>query len=649
MSHGSRFVFGNVLRLVSCAGILTAQTYSISTYAGGAPPTTPIPATALSVQVYGVGAAGGYVYLAAGSTVLQVDNAGVLTRLAGNGRVSYQGPPTLPVGLRMAALNVQFGQAQSVTADRGGNLYIIDDRQYVWKLSPDGQIQVATEIPTSAYPNQSAVATDLNGTLYLSNGARIYRVASDGSLTVVAGNGGYFNSGDEGPALQASIGSVTSIVFDSSGNLYLASFDWDGDFDAMNGRVRVMTPDGTIHAFAGTGVMGYSGDGGPARAAQLGNFATIWIDGADDIFIADNPNGLREVTPDGKIATVFSNSGIAFVDAAGNPYIIRQDYLKPSVVRRERDGSLTTIEGGGSYIGDGGAASAATLSSPQTVAVDAAHNLYIADLGGYRIRKVTAGGIISTIAGNGGHRQANGDVPEDVPAITAPLFCPCQGIVADRSGNVYFTEWDRVRKISTDGTLTTLAAAPAMGLAFDGASFYVADYQESRVWKLAADGTLTAFAGNGIQGHTGDGGSALNAQLQYPAGVALDGAGNVYIAEYLPSWGGWIRKVTPDGTITTLTLDRDLNGFAVDAASNIYILDLQAAEVRKLAADGTTATLAGSGAWGYSGDGGPAASATMFAPSGIAVDSSGNLFVADTQNNAIRMIAPAQAPAASGH
>jgi hypothetical protein len=212
--------------------------------------------------------------------------------------------------------------------------------------------------------------------------------------------------------------------------------------------------------------------------------------------------------------------------------------------------------------------------------------------------------------------------------VTAALFCPCQGLAADRSGNVFFTEWDRVRKISPDGILTTAAAVPALGLAYDGSALYIADSQESRVWKLAADGTLIPFAGNGTQGHSGDSGSALNAQLQYPGDVA----------------------------ITTVTLDRDLNGIAADGAGNVYALDFMRGEVRKLAADGTSATIAGgvcyaieaNSCWGYSGDGGPAASAQMNAPARIAIDASGVLFVADSQNNAIRTIAPAASPS-SGH
>ena len=661
------------LWMLACACSLGAQSYTISTNAGGAPPPTPIQATALALpQFGGVTAANGNIYFTAANTLLQVDNAGVMTRLAGNGRTAGNSSGIPPAGASVPALSAQFSWAQSVTVDRSGNFYIVDAVLYngggqptfVWKLTPDGQMRIAAKIADGGNGVRVAIATDPSGALYVTDNGVVYQVASDGSLTAIAGIPlSIANSGDGGPALQATLGGVTSIAFDASGNLYVSSSDFDENGDLTNGRVRVVTPDRTIHAFAGTGVAGYSGDGGPASAAQLGNACLIWLDGAGDVFIADpSNNALREVTPDGNIATVFTpppSGSVATVDDAGHPYLthlnlgVTFSYL---LSRRERDGSLTPIAGGGGYIGDGGAASAATLSGPQGVAVDAAHNTYIDDQGQLLIRRITADGIISTIAGNGSRRLAGDEVLEGVPAVTAPLFCPCQGLAADRSGNVFFTEWDRVRKISPDGILTTAAAVPALGLAYDGAALYIADSQESRVWKLAADGTLIPFAGNGTQGHSGDGGSALNAQLQYPGDVAVDGLGNVYIAEYLTSWGGWIRKVTPDGTITTVTLDRDLNGIAADGAGSVYALDFMRGEVRKLAADGTWATIAGgvcyaieaNSCWGYSGDGGPAASAQMNAPARIAIDASGVLFVADSQNNAIRTIAPAASPS-SGH
>jgi len=646
-----------LLLFLSCAGLLNAQSYTISTYAGGAPPPTPIQATALPLplQFYGVTAANGYVYLAAANTILQVDSAGVLTRLAGNGRTEGNGSAVPPAGTSIAALDVEFSWAQSVSADGAGNLYVVDavlyggggQPTYVWKRTPDGQMSIAAKISDGGGV-RVVTATDPSGALYATEFGTIYRVAGDGSLAPL----NFANSGVVNPAG----GVATSIAFDGSGNLYIAISDIDDNGDFTNGRVQVATPDGILRPFAGTGVTGYSGDGGPAVSAQLGASCQVWVDGAGDVFIADpGNNALREVTPDGIITTVLQTTSTAAVDAVGNPYLLASNGV---LARSERDGSLTPIAGGGSYIGDGGAATAATLNGPQGVAVDAAHNVYIEGAG--LIRKITPDGIISTVAGSGQSRQVGDAALEGVPAVTAPLLCPCQGLAADQSGDLFFTEWDRVRKVTPDGILTTATATPALGLAYDGASLYIADSQESRVWKLAADGTVTPFAGNGTQGHSGDGGSALNAQLQYPGDVAVDGSGNVYIAEYLTSWGGWIRKVAPDGTISTLTLDRDLNGIAVDAAGNVYALDFFKAKVQKVAADGTETTLAGgvcdlnvpampgSDCWGYSGDGGAATTGQMNAPARIAVDTRGNLFVADAQNNAIRTIAP-QAAQTAGH
>ncbi len=631
-----------LLLVPSCASLLSAQSYTISTYAGGAPPPTPIQATAVPLKIQGIAAAGGNVYFTTANAVLQVDNTGLMTHLAGNGRAAGARLAALPVATSMPALNVQFNSAQGVSVDRAGNLSLADQTATnVWKLTPDGKMTVVAQATAGGWPNVAATATDPNGTLFLGNGIHVFRVGSEGSLTTLNGNGLVDDFGD--------LGIVTSIAVDASGNLYVATSYWGGDFDIFNAQVRVITPDGIIRAFAGTGVMGYSGDGGPAAAAQLGASCQVWVDRAGDVFIADTTNlALREVTPDGNISTVFTltpNESVATVDDSGTPYLVEQPYVTNALVRRERDGSLTPIAGGGTYIGDGGAATAATLTGPSGIAVDAAHYVYFDDGGVWaRVRKIAPDGIVTTIAGNGLPRKAGDDVLEGVPAVTAPLFCPCQGIAADRQGNVFFTEWDRVRKVTPDGILTTAAAVPALGLAFDGSALYIADWQESRVWKLGADGTLSAFAGNGTRGHSGDGGSALNAELQWPGDVAVDSKGNVYIAEYITYSGGWIRKGTPDGTIGTLTLDRDLNGIAVDGAGSVYALDYQVGAVRKFASDGSAATIAGGGGWGYTGDGGPATSAEMNGPARIAVDTAGNLFVADGGNNAIRMIAP-QTPA----
>jgi len=170
-----------LLVFLSCASLLSAQSYTITTYAGGAPPPTPIQATALPLQIQGVAAAGGDVYFTAANAVLQVDNTGLMTRLAGNGRTTGASA-TLPAGASVPALNVQFNSAQGVSVDRAGNLYISDQgTSYVWKLTPDGKMTIVAQAAAGGWPNVAATATDPNGTVYLGNGTYVYRVGSDGS------------------------------------------------------------------------------------------------------------------------------------------------------------------------------------------------------------------------------------------------------------------------------------------------------------------------------------------------------------------------------------------------------------------------------------------------------------------------------------
>jgi hypothetical protein len=247
--------------------------------------------------------------------------------------------------------------------------------------------------------------------------------------------------------------------------------------------------------------------------------------------------------------------------------------------------------------------------------VDAAGNLYIADSGNNRIRKVTPGGVISTVAGNG----AGG----------------CSG----------------------DGGPATSAQLVPWGIAVDAVrNLYIADYGagHNRVRKVTPGGVISTVAGNGTYGSSGDGGPATSAQLQSPSGVAVDAAGNLYFAEY---HGCRIRKVTPGGVISTVAgngaggfsgdggpatsarLDRP-SGVAVDAAGNLYFADTNNHRIRKVTPGGVISTVAGNGAAGFSGDGGPATSAQLYDPRGVAMDAAGNLYIADYGNDRIRKITP---------
>ncbi len=341
---------------------------------------------------------------------------------------------------------------------------------------------------------------------------------------------------------------------------------------------------GVINTIAGTGTNGSSGDGGPATSAAV------------------------------------SPTDVA-VDPMGNVYIA--DYFPNKVRKIERaTGIITTVAGTGSpgYTGDGGPATSAELSGPIQIAVDAAGNIFIADQDNHVVRKVTAStGIISTVAGNGTY----GDTGDGGPATSASVGV--NSVAVDGAGNLYICDYDEsvVRKV--DGTT----------------------------------GIISRFAGNGTYGFSGDGGLATSAELSGPISVGIDGKGNVYIATYVDNR---VREVfASNGIITTVAGNGSAgfsgdsgpatsaklyepNGVAVDAAGDIYIADSLNQRIRLVtAATGIITTLAGNGTEGHSGDGGPATSAALNGPVGVASDTAGTVYIADDFNGRIRVVGPSPA------
>jgi uncharacterized protein (TIGR03437 family) len=291
------------------------------------------------------------------------------------------------------------------------------------------------------------------------------------------------------------------------------------------------------------------------------------------------------------------------VDAAGSLYIA--DALN-NRIRKVSNGVITTVAGNGTpaFSGDNGPATNAELYLPYGVAVDAASNLYIADTFNYRIRNVS-GGVITTVAGNG----TEGFGRDTGPATSSPLYYP-YGVAVDSAGNLYIADTDnqRIRKVS-NGVISTVAGdGPSpdylsfpQGVAVDSAgNLYIADTNNHSIRKVS-NGVMTTVAGNGTHGFSGDNGPATSAQLYYPSGVAVDSAGNLYIADTSNSR---IRKVS----------------------------------------NGAIVTVAGNGEFAFSGDGGLATSAQLYGPRGVAVDSAGNVYVADTNNGRIRILTPTGSP-----
>jgi hypothetical protein len=309
-----------------------------------------------------------------------------------------------------------------------------------------------------------------------------------------------------------------------------------------------------------------SGDGGPATAAQIPRATAITADDAGNVFIIDS-NHVRKITTDGVIQAVHGDSGADLyaadiaADAAGNLYVA--DDINHRVRKVSTSGAVTTIAGTGNpgFSGDGGPAVPARLSAPKKIAVDRNGNIYIADSGNGRIRKIAASGVITTIAGNG----IWGFAGDGGPALSARLSS-VSGLAADEAGNVFFGDGSsRVRKVTPTGIISTFAGTGTAGSSGDGgqavsAQIEVADLaadrsgnvfivEVNRIRKVAPEGTIRTVAGSALPGFSGDNGPAVSARLRGPRGIAANGAGAVFIADTV---NGRIRRIAPDGTISTI-------------------------------------------------------------------------------------------------
>jgi hypothetical protein len=332
------------------------------------------------------------------------------------------------------------------------------------------------------------------------------------------------------------------------------------------------------------------------------------------------------------------------VDGTGNLSIADRQF-NTNVRRVSAAGILTTVAGNGQnccFSGDGGPAASAQFSDPSSVALDRGGNVYIADTHNGRIRKIAPDGIITSVA-NACYW------PDDI-------WTPC-GIAVDAMGNLYISDDSGVYKIAFGGGKTKLADF-GMGLAIDRAgNLFIADQYHRVIRRVSPDGINSIIAGSGTVGFSGDGGPATSAQLSLPTALAVDGAGNLYIAD---SGNRRIRVVSAAGVINTVVdasadlgefanigLDNLITGLAVDDSGNIFFEELSPAfrRIRRASPDGVVTTIAGTGAAGYSGDGGPAVQAQIN-PSAdeigntLALDASGKLYVVDGANNAVRILRP---------
>lgn len=354
------------------------------------------------------------------------------------------------------------------------------------------------------------------------------------TITTVAGEGRWCSGYDDG-------GKATQATAACLGGPVGVAVNKTGNlFIADSGYcvIRKVTPAGAISTVAGTWESrGYSGDGNAATRAEL-KPSGIAVDAAGNLYIAERYNGrIRKLTSDGKINTVAGGGSIGITYVGGFPTIT---------------------------YGDGGPATQAYLSGPVGVAVDAAGNLLIADAGNYNVRKVATNGTISTVAGNGKMYNPSGGNGDGGPATSAYVIP--SAVAVDAAGNLYIAE-DKI-------------------------------FGNHDVRKVSVSGTISTYAGSASRSYSGDGGPATSAGMNSPEGVAVDSAGNVYIAD---TGDNRVRVVSTGGTITTI---------------------------------------AGDGSVGYIGDGGPATSAEFYQPWALAMDSGGHIYVADAYNYVVRMLTP---------
>jgi len=617
----------------------------------------------------------GNVYVAdtAEDTIRKITPGGVVTTLAGTAGIPGYADGTGPAA--------RFRTPEGVAVDASGNIYVTDTgNNVVRKVTPAGVVTTLAGSGASGYADGSGSSAQFNlpvgivfdgsSSLYVTDqlNAAIRKVTLAGVVTTFSGAVGNPGSID-GSATSARFNTPSGIAIDGSGNLYVA--------DTVNYTVRKVSSSGAVTTLAGTAAVRGTADGTGAAAAFYQPFG-VAVDSGGNVYVTDTGNDtIRKVTSGGAVTTIagvpgvqgsvngtgtaaqfFAPAGIS-ADSGGNLYVadsannvIRK--ISPSAVVTTLAGTV----GGGSADGTG---SAAQFNGPAGVAVDASGNLYVTDQLNQTIRKVTPAGVVTTLAGKAGDIGSN-----DGTGAAAQFYRPF-GLCVDPSGNVYVADSGNhtVRKITPAGVVTTLAGTPGhtgsangtgsgasfnvpVGIALDGAgNLYVSEQGNFDIRKITPGGTVTTFAGTaGGAGNANGTGPA--AQFNLPAGLAVDAAGNVYVADYA---NNTIRKITPASVVTTFVGNPQSTGstdgpgasakfylptgIAVDASGNLYVAEQSNNTIRMITPAGVVSTLAGFAGVPGSEDGtGPVA--RFFAPTGVAVDAAGNVYVADEGNNTIR-------------
>ena len=578
------------IRKITPAGVVTTLTLVDGTG------TAWRPATLTGVTVDGTGTL--YVSDTYGDTIYKITPGGVATPFAGAPYTHFVYVSTVTGDSRDGTgTDARFFYPAGLAVDRGGNVYVADWYNHtIRKITPAGVVSTFAGSPgqtgemdgtgpAARFTAPSGVRVDSAGNLFVADWATIRKITPDGTVTTVAGSAGLTGSAD-GLGSAARFSAPSDVAVDSAGNLFVA--------DARNQTVRKITPDGAVTTWAGVAEQ-VGSDDGTGTVARFYNPSGLTIDGADNIFLADTGNhSIRKITPAGVVTTIASTaSGFGQADGPG-----------------------TT----------------ARFHEPLGLAIDGAGMLYVADQANSTIRKISPAGAVTTLTAP----------PASPGGARAPLlFSQPTSLAVDQTGNVYVATNTLLQKITPEGIVSTLGSGytdgSAVALDRAGNVYYT---WGSTINKVTPAGTVTTLAGMNIAGagdHYADG-TGTNARFDYPGGLAVDETGNVFVAD---SGNSKIRKITPDGVVTTLPVTINLRapyntgGLALDGDGNLYVTDPWNATVYRITPAGTVSVLGG--LEGYQGCADGIGSAARFNYcTGIAVDRTGNIYVADTANHAIR-------------
>ncbi len=525
-------------------------------------------------------------------------------------------PETMVNSQDGASAAAQFDAPYGVAVDRGGNVYVADTlNNTVRKISPAGDVVTLAGRPgqggyadgtgaAARFNEPFGVAVDDAGNVYVADASTnaIRKITSAGVVSTVAGGGGAGSSDGTGTA--ARLDEPRGVAIDVNGTLYVADYD--------NHLIRKITSAGVVTTLAGQADVAGSADG-MGTAASFRGPNGIAVDSTGVVYVADTGNrSIRRITAAGVVTTLTASQG---------------------------------------------------LNAPRGVAVDGTGRVLVADYGNHAIRTVAADGSIATLAGTVGTPG-----PTD-GAVTSARFHFPAGLAVSSDGTIYVADTanDTIRAIASGGNVTTIAGQAGRTSSVDGTGadarfedpfsaavdadgvVYIADSAAHVIRRITPTGAVTTYAGSpGSYGSADGTGSA--ARFYSPFGVAVDTAGNVYVAD---SFNHTVRKIAAGGIVTTLAGSAQSGGktdgagtaarfdqpfgIAVDANGNVYVSDATANTIRKISPAGVVSTLAGLAGTPGSADG-TGASARFAVPYAVAVDTTGTVFVVDHGNHTIRKV-----------